>query len=61
LNVTFHPTAAGSRSATLTFSDTAGSQTVLLLGQGTGPSPSTCDMSLLAILLRLLGLLPPCK
>jgi len=61
VNVTFHPTAAGARSATLTFSDTAGSQTALLLGQGTGPSPSTCDMSLLAILLRLLGLLPPCK
>jgi virginiamycin B lyase len=61
VNVTFHPTAAGARSGTLTFSDTAGSQTVLLSGQGKGANPSPCDMGLLSILLRLLGLLPPCK
>jgi hypothetical protein len=33
----------------------------LLSGQGQGTNPSTCDMGLLSILLRLLGLLPPCK
>ncbi|HKN49747.1 MAG TPA: choice-of-anchor D domain-containing protein [Actinomycetota bacterium] len=56
VSVTFHPTASGARSATLTFNDTAGLQTVSLSGQA-----STCDMSLIAVLLRLLGLLPPCS
>ena len=59
VSVAFHPTAAGARSATLTFNDTAGSQTVSLSGQAT--KPSTCDTGLIAVLLRLLGLLPPCS
>ena len=59
VSVTFRPTAAGARSATLTFNDTAGSQTVSLSGQAT--EVSMCDTGLIAVLLRLLGLLPPCS
>src|SRR5207253_493721 len=59
VSVTFHPTAAGARSATLTFNDAAGSQTVSLSGQAT--KVSTCPTDLISVLLRLLGLLPPCS
>ncbi len=60
-SVTFHPTAAGARSATLTFTDAAGTQTVSL--SGTGTTGSNCDtglLSILQLLLQLLGLAPPC-
>jgi hypothetical protein len=61
VSVTFHPTAAGARSATLTFADAAGPQTVSL--SGTGSTNPPCDTGLLSIvgaLLRLLGLAPAC-
>jgi streptogramin lyase len=62
VSVTFHPSAAGARTATLTFADAAGSQTASLSGTGTTNPP--CDTGLLSIvtaLLRLLGLAPACS
>jgi len=66
VGVTFGPTSAGGKSATLTFTETTGNpQTVALTGNGTTPGGGGgCDnglLGLLSALLRLLGLLPPCS
>ena len=45
INVTFTPTAAGARSATLTVSDSAGTQSSSLTGTGTDATPPTTQIT----------------